>query len=86
MNSNHNNATGMIAEYEQFFTGTVLDCIKSRNRLGASRYEIMLMATPIISKRFSGMGLSEKSLIKTLDQLLEKDLIYISYHRYIAQL
>lgn len=86
MNSDNISVTEIVAEYEKFFSSTVLDCIKSRNRLGASRYEIMLMVTPIVNKKFSGVGFSEKSLVKALGDLLERDLIYLSYHRYIVKL
>jgi hypothetical protein len=72
----------LAKEYDDFTINAILDVIRSRNRIGASRYEIHLMVVPLIKQRFNGIRYSEENLENDLDRLLMDGKISVFYQRY----
>lgn len=83
MNTETAKTAGELAqEYDDFAISAILDVIRSRNSLGASRYEIHLMVIPLVKQRFGGMNYSEQSMELDLEHLLMEGKISVSYGRY----
>lgn len=79
-------AGDLILEYKEFVRNAVLEVIHARNGLGASRYEVSLMVTPLISKQFAGLNLPAETLDAVLEELVKEGKVYLTYHRYIRVL
>ena len=79
-------AGDLILGYKEFVRNAVLEVINALNGLGASRYEVSLMVTPLISKRFAGLDLPAETLDETLEELVKESKVYLTYHRYIRVL
>lgn len=83
MNVETSKTAGELAqEYDEFTINAILDVIRSRNSLGASRYEIHLMVIPLVKQRFGGMNYSEQSLELDLDRLLMDGKLSVFHSRY----